>query len=1158
VGEIVERQTCEIKKCPVNAVVSKWESWSACSEPCGWGTMSRTRQCTSPMYGGRKCPRLLEQTKRCRTKICPVDGITSQWSAFSACRRCGPGIQKRRRTCTRPRYGGAACDKPLVESQPCEIKKCPINAKISSWTRFGACSATCGAGTKTRTRVCTPQQFGGRECRWSLLQSRACKLKNCPVDGELTEWTTFTKCSRPCGPGKQRRSRRCRRPRFGGRACPAGDKLEVQECEIKKCPIHGKITRWTAYGACSKTCGLGVQTRTRSCIAPQFGGRPCRRLRMELTKACQVKSCPVNSIVKQWSAFGSCSLSCGPGKRVRTRTCTAARYGGIPCPPNAPPMQYSQTEACEIKKCQIHGKFTPWSAFGACTVTCGGGVQKRNRRCIGPQYGGRQCVGELLETRICNSKRCPIDGSITQWSAFRACSATCGPGTKRRNRQAVNPRYGGAARPAGPLVDVVPCNLKRCPIDGKLSAWTEYSTCNSCGKGTITRTRTCSQALYGGRDCSNRKLSQTIRCFIKNCPVDAIVNQWAAWGRCSESCGNGIQVRTRTCTGPRWGGESCPGNLREEKACMVKNCPIDGKNTQWTTYSTCSKTCGKGMQQRFRTCTQPQFGGRACVGGLVQDKSCYIARHCPIDGTLAQWSDFSACSVSCGVGTKGRNRQMSAPRYGGAARPAGPLFEVASCFLKKCPINGVISAWSAYGRCSVSCGPGKKTRTRVCTPPRFGGKACASIPLEQKANCQIKKCAVHGRVTQWSAFTTCSRVCGEGTQIKRRRCIGPRYGGNACSGDLVETRSCEIRKCAVNAIVTAWTSYSACSAKCGPGMQTRTRDCTPPMYGGTGCPSLLSLQRVCQAKPCPIDGFYKQWTSFGKCSVTCGQGIQTRTRACVQPRFGGAACVGSTKEQQNCQASPCPINAAASVWSAYGACSVTCGRGVMVRTRSCTVPAQFGGNGALCASLSQTKACTAAIPNCAVDSVVGAWSQYSSCSVTCGHGMMTRTRTCTAARYGGQACPRLTDIRDCTLQPCLTTITVTTNHAAQYQMINGKKCRIFKQANWANLHSMAYDTKKYCKKLAQKQNSSRNNCKTTCLFNSECNTYHYNVLHNACIHFACALKPVKKMPGWEIEHLTRNKCKICQKSKNQGQTTVTNHTTTTYTTTTSGDEDKKQ
>ena len=53
-----------------------------------------------------------------------------------------------------------------------------------------------------------------------------------------------------------------------------------------------------------------------------------------------------------------------------------------------------------------------WGAFGEwnrCSVTCGRGLQARDRLCDNPApaNGGKPCAGSSYETRDCNEKKCP-------------------------------------------------------------------------------------------------------------------------------------------------------------------------------------------------------------------------------------------------------------------------------------------------------------------------------------------------------------------------------------------------------------------------------------------------------------------------------------------------------------------------------------------------------------------------------------------------------------------------------------------------------------------------------------------------------------------------------------------------------------------------------
>lgn len=47
------------------------------------------------------------------------------------------------------------------------------------------------------------------------------------------------------------------------------------------------------------------------------------------------------------------------------------------------------------------------------------------------------------------------------------------------------------------------------------------------------------------------------------------------------------------------------------------------------------------------------------------------------------------------------------------------------------------------------------------------------------------------------------------------------------------------------------------------------------------------------------------WTPYSDCSASCEGGVQSRTRTCTSPVWGGAAC-GITEESQNCNQHACP------------------------------------------------------------------------------------------------------------------------------------------------------------------------------------------------------------------------------------------------------------
>ncbi|XP_074609303.1 uncharacterized protein LOC141863598 isoform X1 [Acropora palmata] len=459
--------------------------------------------------------------------------------------------------------------------------------------------------------------------------------------------------------------------------------------------------------------------------------------------------------------------------------------------------------------------------------------------------------------------------------------------------------------------------------------------------------------------------------------IDGGWSQWGSWGSCSQTCGTGGQRRMRSCSNPpsSGGGSDCRGIGTESRPCNTNNCIVNGRWSAWSAWGDCSLTCGNGSQTRRRTCTNPppSAGGAACSGISSQSQSCNT-RQCPgIDGGWSQWGSWGSCTESCGTGRQTRMRSCSnPPPSGGGSDCQGISTESRPCNTNDCPVNGIWSAWSAWGDCSLTCGNGTQTRRRTCTnpPPSAGGAACSGIS-SQSQSCNTRQCPVNGRWSAWSAWGDCSLTCGNGTQTRRRTCTNPppSAGGAACSGISSQSQSCNTRQCPVNGRWSAWSAWGDCSLTCGNGTQTRRRTCTnpPPSAGGAACSGISSQSQSCNTRQCPVNGRWSAWSAWGDCSLTCGNGTQTRRRTCTNPppSAGGAACSGISSQSQSCNTRQCPVNGRWSAWSAWGDCSLTCGNGTQTRRRTCTNPPPSAGGAACSGISSQSQSCnTRQCPAC--------------------------------------------------------------------------------------------------------------------------------------------------------------------------------------------------
>ncbi|XP_017602157.1 PREDICTED: brain-specific angiogenesis inhibitor 1-like isoform X5 [Corvus brachyrhynchos] len=223
-------------------------------------------------------------------------------------------------------------------------------------------------------------------------------------------------------------------------------------------------------------------------------------------------------------------------------------------------------------------------------------------------------------------------------------------------------------------------------------------------------------------------------------PGDPAAEEWSPWSVCSTTCGEGWQTRTRFCVSSSYSTQ-CSGPLREQRQCNNSAvCPVHGTWDEWSPWSLCSSTCGRGYRDRTRTCKPPQFGGNPCEGPEKQTKFCNIAL-CPghsVDGNWNEWSSWSSCSASCSNGTQQRTRECNGPSYGGA-ECQGHWVETRDCFLRQCPVDGKWQAWGVWGSCTATCGGGTQRRDRVCYGPFFGGETCQG-PKEEYKQCNDRKC----------------------------------------------------------------------------------------------------------------------------------------------------------------------------------------------------------------------------------------------------------------------------------------------------------------------------------------------------------------------------------------------------------------------------------
>ncbi|KAM3597899.1 uncharacterized protein V6R79_010866 [Siganus canaliculatus] len=407
------------------------------------------------------------------------------------------------------------------------------------------------------------------------------------------------------------------------------------------------------------------------------------------------------------------------------------------------------------------------------------------------------------------------------------------------------------------------------------------------------------------------------------------------------------------------------------------------------------------------------------------------------------WSSWSHCSVLCGGGVQQRTRSCYGLGQPQSCRKMAAKLETRPCSGTCCQVKGW-SSWLSWSTCSVTCGGGGvRKRERLCSNPPECRSACAG-PSQETAACPPQgSCPVHGGWSSWSQWSQCSGSCISGiapTRQRRRTCSNPAPSsdtappGNRCPGDETEVQPCSgLPNCPEDGGWGEWSSPGPCSVSCGEGLQLSVRKCDQPSprYGGRHCEGPSTRSNTCQS-PCPVDGLWTSWSSWGECSSSCilrdRVPIRTRDRSCSNPapsaKPPGRGCQGDSRETQKCQRLPhCPVDGAWSAWSPFSSCPVTCGVGLQVSTRACDRPAPQHGGQHCAGGKHRTQICQTKV-HCPVDGVWSEWAPWKQCVfpfkgkvISCKQigGMQSRERQCLHRAHNGSFCgaDALTERRVC-------------------------------------------------------------------------------------------------------------------------------------------------
>ncbi|XP_033216700.1 spondin-1-like isoform X3 [Belonocnema kinseyi] len=498
-------------------------------------------------------------------------------------------------------------------------------------------------------------------------------------------------------------------------------------------------------------------------------------------------------------------------------------------------------------------KMTKWGKWSPCSVTCGQGYKLRQRsfeddwaahthKCNMSLSDRQQCFGIVGECEPSESrKNCELE----PWSSWSECSATCAPAVKTRSRIYKHKQHAKYCRigPRAPeLQQTQPCELEPCQ-DCEGENCEEVSTVIEAPENETDETAPENYDDDVEEDNGGEELEEEVEVteeWLEKCPKSRF-SDWSNWSPCSSSCGPGMKLRSRRIE-KNWNGV---GEDWEEDDESLEECKV-----QQATCTANIVSCNFTKEDAQEICTEPKDKGK-CSANIIRfyyDQEAKACKHFSYTGCEGNRNNFPTakdCSDLCsGIETDGRKNHSNSTKK----------FEVSisSVLSYHVPVQEQRSAKTKRARSGM-----------VETTPEaeFNGIQTGSQTIDSTEEYRGK---VDCEFTDWSKWSECMD-CNDYTYSIREITIRPQNGGKNCPKKLLRKKKCR--------------KMPTCNLKRDSSLRRRSRDWDSVSN---------DYENLSEAS---VDCEMTTWSSWSRCTATCGESLQHRTRTFrVKPRRHGRLC----------------------------------------------------------------------------------------------------------------------------------------------------------------------------------------------------------------------------------------------------------------------------